>query len=242
VTGERWRDAVVAPRGDHHLVRGEPIYSCRFDAALPFHAPGLAPVRRGAEAWHIDENGTAAYERRFRQTFGFYDERAAVEDDGGWCHVDVRGAPVYADRHAWCGNFQEARCTVRTAEGRYRHIMLDGAPVYPGTWKYAGDYRDGIAVVQADDGRSTHVDGRGRLIYERWFEDLDVFHKGYARARDAQGWHHLDRSGGAVYERRFAMVEPFYNGQARVERFDGGLEIIDETGRALLELRATARV
>jgi hypothetical protein len=33
------------------------------------------------------------------------------------------------------------------------------------------------------------------------------------------------------------MVEPFYNGHARVERHDGGLEIIDETGRATLQLR-----
>src|SRR6185295_9439730 len=29
-----------------------------------------------------------------------------------------------------------------------------------------------------------------------------------------------------------------YNGQSRVERFDGGLEVIDETGRTVVELRA----
>ena len=33
------------------------------------------------------------------------------------------------------------------------------------------------------------------------------------------------------------MVEPFYNSQARVERFDGGLEIINETGMTVRELR-----
>ena len=32
-------------------------------------------------------------------------------------------------------------------------------------------------------------------------------------------------------------MEPFYNGQARVERFDGGLEVIDETGVRVVELR-----
>ena len=32
------------------------------------------------------------------------------------------------------------------------------------------------------------------------------------------------------FRRRFAAVEPFYNGQARVERFDGGLEVIDPSG------------
>jgi hypothetical protein len=53
------------------------------------------------------------------------------------------------------------------------------------------------------------------------------------------GWHHVDREGRAVYERRFGMVEPFYNGQARVERLDGGLEVIDEVGGVVLELRGS---
>jgi hypothetical protein len=238
MTQDRWRRAVVGPHGDHHLVDGAPMYAARFDRVLPFHAPGLAPVRRGPDAWHINATGNAAYEARFRQTFGFYEDLAAVEDELGWCHIPPTGVPVYGERYAWCGNFQGGRCAVRAGDGRYFHITPVGARVYAETWRYAGDYREGFAVVQADDGRSTHVDGRGRLVHERWFLDLDVFHKGYARARDAGGWHHVDREGRAVYERRFAMVEPFYNGQARVERFDGGLEVIDEVGGVVLKLRA----
>jgi hypothetical protein len=87
--------------------------------------------------------------------------------------------------------------------------------------------------VQAADGRSTHVDLDGRMVNGRWFLDLDVFHKGFARARDDGGWTHVDTSGSPAYSRRFAAVEPFYNGQARVERFDGGLEVIDESGTAI---------
>jgi Fe-S cluster biogenesis protein NfuA len=33
--------------------------------------------------------------------------------------------------------------------------------------------------------------------------------------------------GTPIYAGSFAAMEPFYNGQARVERFDGGLEVID---------------
>ena len=75
------------------------------------------------------------------------------------------------------------------------------------------------------------------VIHGRWFVDLDVFHKGLARARDADGWTHIDRCGEPAYARRFAQVEPFYNGQAGVERDDGGLEVIDSTGAVLVELR-----
>jgi len=52
---------------------------------------------------------------------------------------------------------------------------------------------------------------------------------------------HVDLNGTPIYSRRFQSVEPFYNGQARVERFDGGLEVIDEAGTALVELREARR-
>ncbi len=64
-----------------------------------------------------------------------------------------------------------------------------------------------------------------------------MFHKGLARARDDGGWMHIRPRGEPRYDRRFAAVEPFYNGQARVERHEGGLEVIDEDGRTLVELR-----
>jgi trans-aconitate methyltransferase len=76
------------------------------------------------------------------------------------------------------------------------------------------------------------------VVHDQWFLDLDVFHKGFARTRDEDGWTHVDLRGRPAYSRRFAAVEPFYNGQARVERLDGGLEVIDESGHALQELRA----
>jgi hypothetical protein len=109
---------------------------------------------------------------------------------------------------------------------------------YPETWCYAGDYKDGFCVIQSDAGLCTHLDLSGKPLHGNWFVDLDVFHKGFARARDGEGWMHVNLHGTPVYARRFAAVEPFYNGQARVERFDGGLEVINEQGQGLVELRA----
>lgn len=228
----------VAPDGTHHCEGGTPLYEARFDEVLKFHAPGLAPVRIGKEAWHIRLDGSPAYARRFGRTFGYYERLAAVESDGGWHHITTEGADLYADRHAWCGNFQQGRSTVRAADGTYHHIDAKGRPAYEQRWRYAGDYRDGIAVVQGKDGRSTHIDLEGRLLHGQWFLDLDVFHKGLARARDDAGWTHVDGSGRPAYRRRFAMVEPFYNGQARVETSGGSLEIIDPSGATVTVLRA----
>ncbi len=233
-----WNNLRPADCKTHHInVDGRPAYGKRFDEVLAFHSPGLAPVLSGQEAWHIDTEGEARYSRRFLNTFGFYGGIAAVYDESGWHHINDLGEDIYPQRYAWCGNFQEKRCTVRQQNGRYFHIDEVGDEVSETHWCYAGDYRDGIAVVQADDGRSTHVDLDGCLTHGRWFDDLDVYHKGFARARDSAGWMHIDNRGTPQYLRRFAAVEPFYNGQARVEAFDSGLEIISEAGETLRTLR-----
>jgi hypothetical protein len=232
-----WIELFVSSDGTHHVRQGEPAYGERFDQVWTFHAPGLAPVRLGVKAWHVRPDGSPAYDRRFRATYGYYEGLAAVVSPEGWHHVDAAGHELYEARWAWCGNFQGGRCTVRAEDGAYFHITGSGAPAYSARWRYAGDYREGAAVVQGDNGRSTHIDPDGRPLHDCWFDDLDVFHKGFARARDARGWTHVARSGEPIYERRFTAVEPFYNGQARVERFDGGREVIDETGATVLELR-----
>ncbi|MDE2973624.1 MAG: methyltransferase [Gemmatimonadota bacterium] len=232
-----WRGATVAPSGTHHVRDGRPLYDQRFDEVLKFHEPGLAAVRRDGHAWHIRSDGEPAYNRRFDRTFGFYEGLAAVAAPDGWRHVRPDGTDLYETRYAWCGNFQNGRCAAREPGGAYLHLTLEGVPACDARWRYAGDFRDGIAVVQAEDGRSTHVDRLGEPTHGAWFLDLDVFHKGFARARDEGGWMHIGATGRPLYGRRFAAVEPFYNGQARVERLDGGLEVIDEAGASAAELR-----
>ncbi len=237
----QWRETTVAPDGTHHQEDGRAFYDARFDRVLKYHDPGLAPVVDSSGAYHIDLDGQPVYVARHVRTFGYYEGRAAVQEVGDWFHILADGEPLYEARYAWCGNYQEGRSSVRDSEGGYFHLDRRGNPVYPAQYRYAGDYRDGYAVVQRDDGHHTHIDQHGGLLHGRWFLDLDVFHKGYARARDTGGWHHIDHSGTASYRRRFASLEPFYNGQARVEHFDGGLEVIGEDGGTITELRPGLR-
>ena len=236
-----WERFTISRDRTHHLLDGQPAYTDRFDDVLHVYAPGLAPVLRDGEAWHIHSDGKPAYSRRFSRTFGFYEGRAAVIGMDGWHHINHTGADIYADRYAWCGNFQEQRSPVRDANGLYCHIDDAGCPAYDKLWRYVGDYFDGFAVVQNDEGRSTHIDRGGDFLHDQWFTDLDVFHKNFARARDDHGWTHININGTPIYAHRYAAVEPFYNGQARVERFDGALEVIDETGTQLQELRPPLR-
>ena len=215
-------------------MNGEPLYDCRFESVQKFHVPGLAPVRDDSGAYHIHPNGDAAYCTRFVQTWGFYEGRAAVETVDGWLHILPDGSPLSNERFAWCGNFQGNRCTVRFGTGLYGHIKPDGRHAYKERHLYAGDFRDGIAVVRyADNGLCGHIDDSGRPVHSQCYLDLDVFHKGYARARDKRGWFHIHRDGSPAYTCRFAEIEPFYNGQARVLTLEGEYQIVDEQGRIL---------
>ena len=232
-----WRDYIIATDNSHHVYEGSPPYAHRFLEVLKFHAPGLAPVVDHSGAYHITPNGQPAYEPRYVRTFGYYEGRAAVHSADGWFHILPDGSELYPERYAWCGNFLEGRCAVRLSDDRYFHIREDGVPAYSERYRYAGDFKDGFAVVQRDDGLHSHIDRSGALLHGRWFLDLDVFHKQYARARDEAGWHHVDRYGEPIYGARFRNVEPFYNGQARAEGFDGSLAVVGESGELMVDLR-----
>ena len=233
-----WQRATVAHSRTHHVRDGAPLYPTRFDDVLSFHEPGLAAVRSGTEAFHVRVDGSAAYARRFLRTFGFYEGIATVVSSDGWHHIRPDGSDLSSERFAWCGNYQEQLCTVRTTRDRYVHIDRAGRAVHDVEWRYAGDFREGAAVVQGDDGLSTHVNREGDLLHGVWFLDLDVFHKGFARARNVEGWMHIDRTGRPITMRRFAMIEPFYNGHARVETLEAQtLEVINESGETVLVLR-----
>jgi hypothetical protein len=226
----------------HSFADGSPAYPARFDEVLSFHdidnAYQVAPVCLNSQAWHINETADAIYPHKFNRTFGFYCGLAAVVENDDWFHILPNGFAVYAQRYAFVGNYQHNIAVVCDKDGFYFHIDKLGQPLYENKWHYCGDFREGIAVAQAENGLSTHIDKQGRYIHSYWFLDLDVFHKGFARAKSDDGWHHIDKSGKAIYAQRYASVEPFYNGFSRVETHFGALQIINEQGDVVRELRA----
>ena len=231
MTWHPWHRSSIAPDGTHHRVDGREMYAARFHCVQKYHEPGLAPVVDESGAYHITADGIAAYAARFLQAWGFYGGRAAVQDQRGWFHILADGQELTRDRFDWCGNFQEGRCTVRSRSGQYFHITHVGSPAYTERYLYAGDFRDGSAVVRcAERGLCTHINPDGHHTHGQWHLDLDVFHKGYARARDRSGWFHVDATGRPITLRRYAEVEPFYNGQARVLTHDGEYQVVDERG------------
>lgn len=225
-----YKGTYISIDGTHHLKDGNLLYNNRFSSVQSFHEPGIAPVEDDTECYYIDMKGNFLFGRKFIKAYGFYEGLAAVMDDNGWCHIDYQGQNLYENRFEWVGNFQEGLCTVRDMHGDYYHILPSGQPAYQSRYKYVGDYRYGIAVAFEQKGRAYHVFQDGTKVHDNTFVDLDVFHKGFARAKDECGWTHINIKGEIVYPERYEMVEPFYNGHARVMDENGVFLVIDENG------------
>jgi hypothetical protein len=168
----------IAKDSSHHVIDGEPLYKTRFYDVLKFHSPGLAAVVDESGAYHIDITGAAAYKYRYLRTFGFYDGVAAIVDGDKWFHILPYGKRLYKQEYSWCGNFQGKRCVVRDFSGNYFHIDLKGECFYKNRYLYAGDFKDDVAAVQNADGLYSHICSNGELLHDKWFQDLDIFHKG----------------------------------------------------------------
>lgn len=221
----------------YHLKGESPLYGRTFLKVLKYHEPGFAPVLGDDGAYHIDLDGTPAYEFRFKRTFGFYNNKAAVESSEGWFHIHTDGTAVYPEKYAWVGNFQEEICVVRDFQGFYFHIDKKGTPLYPNRYAYAGDFKDGIAVICDELKGHTHINREGRFIHSKYFHQLDVFHKGFARAKDDRGWGHINKTGDFIYKDRYLSIEPFYNGLAYAEDNNERLLLINEVGEIVKIIR-----
>jgi len=219
-----WQNIRVSPCETFHLYNGKPLYSQRYCHVMKYHNPGLASAKNDVHAFHVNIKGLPAYSNRFIETFGFYEYLAAVKNEEGWFHITPKGKAIYSTRYKWCGNFQEGFCPVKDQIGYYFHINSEGKKSYLEKYNYVGDFKEGIAVVCNELGLHTHI-------------DLDVFHKGFARAKNEEGWLHINKNGKPIYDELYLMIEPFYNGIARVETKYKELLLITQSGDKVCTLR-----
>ncbi|MEW9890341.1 MAG: methyltransferase [Candidatus Symbiodolus clandestinus] len=236
-----WQQISLSPCETFHLLEERPLYPQRFTQVMKYHAPGLAPAKDAAGAFHIDLQGQAAYSSRFLETFGFYEGLAAVCSQAGWLHIHPSGEAGYPEHYAWCGNFQEGHCPVKNRQGYYYHINHQGARTYSESYAYVGDFKEGMAVVCNQQGLQTHINYQGDFTHGHWFLGLGVYHKGVANAQDRRGHYHIDRQGHPLYAERYARVEPFYNGVAWVETLTGAYVTLDLQGKPLAVIRPPQR-
>jgi hypothetical protein len=225
-----WQSIEVSINQNNFLYNGNLLFAENFLEVLEFQYPGIAGVKDQYGWFHITPNGNRLYPHYFERVFGFYFNRACVNQNKEAFHIGLDGLPVYSEKYLWCGNYQENIAVVKDFTNQYFHIDLDGNKIYPEKYSYAGDFRESIACVMLPNGNFTHIDKTGNFLHGKEFELLDVYHKGFARAKDKNGWFHIDRNGNEIYKTRFLLIEPFYNGFAFGMNKNGKKIVISEKG------------
>lgn len=221
-----WKEIKISRDWTYFLFKGKILFDKKFKSLLKFKGRGLAPVEEDSGWYFINPIGETVIQGPFKKAWGFYCGLSAVEDTSGWYHINEDGHAAYSERYTWCGNFQEDLCTVRDKDDQYFHIQKDGSKRYVRSYRYVGDFKDGLASVMLQNGKFKHIDEYGNFIYKPEFNDLGVYHKCYATARDEIGWFHIDLAGNALYKERYSKLEPFYNGVAFGESLSGEKETI----------------
>ena len=223
-----WKEIMLNKNQTGYSFNGQPLFNKQFMTALNFHKEGIAAVADDSGAYHIDIYGKPIYEKRYNRTFGYYFEKASVLDNGNAYHIDVNGKRLYNQNFLWTGNYQQDICIVKDSEHNYFHIDATGKRLYPENYLYAGDFRENIACVQLQNKLFTHIYKDGSEVHNKYFEDLNIYHKGYACAKDASGWFHIDLKGKPSYKDRYLLIEPFYNGAALATDLQGNKIVIQD--------------
>lgn len=213
----------------HHIKNGKPLYSTRYKKVMSFHN-GIAPVETNTNSFFINLENQRLFDRTFVIAYGFYNELASIKDKSGFFHIDTSGKDLYKERYKWTGNFNEYKCVVRDFENNYYHINNCGKKIYDQNYTYVGDFKYGIAVVMNKSGKSTHITEDGDLLHAVFFDELNIFHKGYAIAKDEDGFFHINKNGKGLYCQRYKKLEDFYNGSALATTFENEKIILYEDG------------
>jgi len=109
-----------------HIGRnGKPAYTKRFKFTRSFHE-GVAAVQLANGKWiFVDHQGEPAFKGTFIEVRDFHKGRAVVKLADGWCHIDIRGKPIYPYRFDLLGNFNRGVARAKK-DGKHFFIGYDG--------------------------------------------------------------------------------------------------------------------
>ena len=143
-----------------------------------------------------------------------------------------KGKTLFKEDFTEVLEFQDPGIAAVKNQNGWFHIMMNGQPISFNFYERAfGFYYNRAAVIENNLAYHIGIDGLAAYdLHDKWFRLLDVYHKGYARAKDEKGWFHVDRNGDEIYQKRYSLIEPFYNGFAFCVTLNNKQIILNEFG------------
>ena len=179
---------------------------------------------------------------------GFSESYAAVEQNGKWGYVDVKGKIVIPPIYVEARDFHEGKAAVKTEKG-WGYINADNMMVIPDKFFDARDFSEGLAAVKSsietnksnDDGYEGEYWGHnneleswryikedGTLAFGGFFRDVSTFHDGVACVYNEKYWYYINKEGKAVYRTKYDNYYPVHYSDGLIPNVGG--ELGDEWG------------
>lgn len=188
------------------------------------------------ETYHVYQN-KPLYKKRFKKVMSFHEpDVAAVEDDIGAYHINLKGDAIYEKLFFKTFGFYEEKAAVQDETGWY-HIDKAGKPIYTARFNWVGNFQENRCAVRDTNGLYFHIKKDGKTVYPQKYNYVGDFKYGIAVVYDEDGYaKHIDKFGKKINELRFEELDIFHKGYAIAKDQDGYFHI-NKDGRALYSHR-----
>ena len=188
------------------------------------------------ETYHI-YNGMPLYDKRFKSVMSFHSPGvAAVMDETGAYHIDLKGDKIYAKRFLKTFGYYDNIAAVVDDSGWY-HINLEGESLYGERYEWVGNFQEERCGVRDKEGNYFHIKIDGNSAYNERYEYTGDFKYGIAVVYNFDGYaKHIDKVGCAIHDNNFQELGVFHKGYATAKDNRGAFHI-DKKGETLYKER-----
>ncbi len=197
----------------------------------------------------VDTNNKVIIPFKYDDIEEFHEGFAAVGKKGRYGFVDLQGVeriPLKYDK-GYKDAFHKGSETLSLGD---RRITIDTngnefldqdctKPVNRNSYLEMSDFNEGLAPVKNINSKWGFINRSGKEVIPCQFEDVGLFHNGYARAEIDKGWILINKYGKRVFCSVFDTVEAdFHNGYIAVKK-NGKFGLMDTKGRIALDFQYT---
>lgn len=177
------------------------------------------------------------FNKIFLQALKFHSEGiAAVQDEKGWYHIDMKGQEIYHTRYDRVFGFYFNRAAVIDKLVWY-HIDIKGNRVYPENYLWCGNFQENACTVRNFQNKYFHIDIYGKVIYKEEYKYAGDYRDGFACVRlDSGLFVHIDEVGKRINNKEFIDLGVFHKGIATAKDHKGWFHI-NCSGKQLYEAR-----
>ncbi len=190
-----------------------------------------------ADNSHHIINDKPLYNKKFDNVMSFHAPGvAAVEDESGAYHIDLKGKELYKKRFNKTFGYYDDLAAVKDSLGYY-HINLDGNPQYGERYAWVGNFQEEACIVRDKKGLYFHIKADGSKCYDKKYKYAGDYKYGIAIVYDFDGFaRHIDKNGKLVHNEKYQELGVFHKGFATAKD-NHGMFHIDRTGKPIYNER-----